>query len=74
MKKSPFLSSLEADALSRRLTTERLKQAGVKLDKVLIDPDFKPLAESVKAASKKRSKTKSPSPFSAKILKKLAGY
>ena len=72
-KKTGGLNSADAEELSRLLTHERLKHAGVvNLAKVTDDPDLKPLAEAVKQVSKKR-RGKS-TPFTPDDLKKLAGF
>ena len=71
MKKDQFFSSDEADELSRLVTNERVKQAGVDLSQIENDPDLAPLATALKASRKKRS-TKSPYPPA--MIKKLAGY
>jgi hypothetical protein len=73
-KKSAALSSAAAEELSRLLTHERLKHAGVvNLGNVTNDPDLKPLADAVKKVSAKKRSGR-PAPFTPDELKKLAGF
>ena len=73
-KKTGALDSAAAEELSRLLTYERVKHAGVvDLAKVTNDPDLKPLAEAVKKVSQKKRSGK-PTPFTQDDLKKLAGF
>jgi hypothetical protein len=70
MKKQLFLANTAAEELSRQVSDERLKNAGVDLDKLESDPDLRPSVEAIKASRKKAAK------LSAKKtdIKKLAGY
>ena len=73
-KKSGALNTAAAEELSRLLTYERVKHAGVvDLAKVTNDPDLKPLADAVRKVSKKKKRGK-PAPFTPDDLKKLAGF
>ena len=72
-KKVLKLRSAEAEELSRLLTLERLKHAGVlTLVAAADDEDLKPLVAAVRKVSQKK-KAKG-SPFTPQDLKKLAGF
>lgn len=68
------LSSAEAETLSRLLTLERLKHAGVvNLSAGDDDPDLKQLVDAVREV-KTKAKNAKKTPFTEDDLKKLAGF
>jgi hypothetical protein len=70
MKKVLPLSNAAADELSRQVSDERLRQAGVDIDKLADDPDLLPAVQAIKASRKKASKLS----VSKAHIKKLAKY
>jgi hypothetical protein len=70
MKKVLPLSNAAADELSRQVSDERLRQAGVDIDKLAEDPDLLPSVKAIQASRKKASKLS----VSKAHIKKLAKY
>jgi len=70
MKKASFLNNAKADELSRQVSDERLRQAGVDINKLADDPDLLPSVRAIKASRKKAAKLS----VSKASIKKLAGY
>ena len=71
MKKPNFLDNAAANELSRQVSEERLRRAGVDIDQLASDPDLRPSVEAIKASRKKKSVKLS---VSRANIKKLAGY
>jgi len=70
MKKSSFLNNEAADELSRQVSDERLRQAGVDINKLADDPDLLPSVKAIQASRKKKAKLS----VSQADIKKLAKY
>jgi hypothetical protein len=70
MKKAIPLNNAAADELSRQVSDERLKQAGVDIDKLADDPDLRPSVQAIKASRKNATKLS----VSKADIKKLAKY
>jgi hypothetical protein len=70
MKKDSFLNNAKADELSRQVSDERLKQAGVDINQLADDPDLLPSVQAIKASRKKAPRLS----VSKADIKKLAGY
>ena len=70
MKKVLPLNNAAADELSRQVSDERLRQAGVDLDKLAEDPDLRPSVQAIQASRKKKAKLS----VSQADIEKLAKY
>ena len=70
MKKASFLNNAKADELSRQVSDERLRQAGVDINQLADDPDLLPSVQAIKASRKNAPKLS----VSKANIKKLAGY
>ena len=70
MKKVLPLNNAAADELSRQVSDERLRQAGVEVDKLAEDPDLLPSVKAIQASQKKASKLS----VSKAHIRKLAKY
>jgi hypothetical protein len=70
MKKPSFLNNAKADELSRQVSDERLRKAGVDINKLADDPDLRSAVQGIKASRKKAPKLS----VSKATIKKLAGY
>lgn len=70
MKKVLPLNNAAADELSRQVSDERLRQAGVDLDKLAEDPDLRPSVKAIQASRKRKAKLS----VSQADIEKLAKY
>lgn len=71
MKKPNLLDNALANELSKQVSDERLRRAGVDIDQLADDPDLRPSVEAIKASRKKKTAKLS---ISKADIKKLAGY